>query len=132
MTNNPIRFKLTIVKIGIKSPVEGKPYEKLTFTAKCDRTGDKISEFITFRPQIMDALVEGKTIEADVEIDKEKGQNIVVKVIQNELSRESSIQAQVAVKAVADMSLSETVTLPQDILDSHWKLIRKWQDEALK
>jgi len=129
---NPIRFKLTIVKIGIKSPVEGKPYEKLTFTATCDKTGDKISEFVTFRPQVMEALVEGKTIEADVEIDKEKGQNVVVKIITNEPSREASIQAQVTVKAVADMSLSETVKIPDDILENHWSLIRKWQNEALK
>lgn len=129
---NPIRFKLTIVKIGVKSPVEGKPYEKLTFTAMCDRTGEKVSEFVTFRPQVMEALAEGKTIEADVEIDKEKGQNVVVKVIQPEPSREASIQAQVAVKAIADMSLSETVKIPDDILENHWSLIRKWQNEALK
>jgi hypothetical protein len=132
MPNNPVRFKLTIVKIGIKMPVEGKSYDRLTFTATCDRTGEKVSEFVTFRPQVMEALVEGKTIEADVEIDKERGQNVVVKIITNEPSREASIQAQVAVKAVADMSLSETIKIPDDILDDTFDLIKKWLKEALK
>lgn len=126
----PIKLKIGIVKVGKRQDVPNKPYQKLEFTATTEKTEDKQYQFITFSPPVMDAVEGsiGKTIDAEVITDERK----VVGILQNGKSpKDTSIEAQVAVKAVVDLIIADK-DVPKNIQKLSMDWIKKALQEALK
>ena len=129
----PMRYKLTIIKVGERQSVPNKSYQKLEFDATTEKSGTKPYTFLTFKQNVMDVVEKsvGKTIDAEIITDERK----VVGVYQNGQStqtvRDTSIKAQEAVKAVVALKAAEK-EVPQDIEDMTWEWIRKALREGLE
>jgi hypothetical protein len=134
MTNDKpaIRMQLTIVNIISRARVVGKPYERMEFTAKTDKTEDRDLTFVTFSPPIMDAVYIGNSFPADVTIEtkESKTESIIYKAYLPD-PRETAENTRTAIMTVSDMICSK-VEVPKDIIDDHYKLIEKCQKEGLK
>lgn len=129
----PMRYKLTIIKVGERQSVPNKSYQRLEFDATTEKTGNKPYTFLTFKQNVMDTIEKsvGKTIEADIITDERK----VVDIYQNGQStqtvRDTSIKAQEAVKAVVALKVADK-EVPQDIYDMSLEWIRKSLREGLE
>lgn len=127
----PIKVMLTIIEATDPQPVPNKTYLKMSVKATSDRTGDESFVFVTFYTSIFEVMKRsiGKTIECDILLDEKK---IVGVHDNNHLDRDAINKTQTVIRAIADMTLSETVNIPENIMSNHWKLIEKWQSEVLK
>jgi len=123
----PIRMKLTVTEVGIRHRVEGKAYERMDFKAVGDKAGGKVLDFVTFSPDVMDAVESGKPFDADVVV--EGKECCVTKLVQPD--REVAMKAQTAVKAIARMRAGG-VKVAEKTIKKQEKLIEQWLDEALK
>jgi hypothetical protein len=128
----PVKVMLTVIEATDPQPVPNKSYSKMSVKATTDWTGDQSLVFYTFIPSFMEVLKRsiGKSVECDVFLDEHK----IVGVRDDKaiLNRDLTNRTQTVIRAVADMTLSEKVDMPQDILNNQWNLVRKWQKEALK
>jgi len=103
----------------------------MDFIADTDRT-DKPIPFVVFKPEIIDAVYVGNSFPADIEIQHkdDKTESVVVKAYlpdKTEIYR----NGRETISSVSLM-LSDKVEIPQDIVNSHWDLVRKYQKEALR
>ena len=137
MTNDKpaIRMKITVVKVGIRQRIEGKPYERLDFIGKTDKSGEKEITFVTFKPDVMDSIYEGNSFPADVVVETSQGktESVITKVYLPD-SRETAETTRTVLMSVSDMICSPEANreIPEDIRANHFELIRKIQKEALK
>jgi hypothetical protein len=133
MTNKlPIKAFLTIIEVTDPQPISGKPYSKMSIKAISDLDESAETVFVTYRPSIFEVMSKsiGKAIECDVLLGEKK--IVGVRDDRESLDRDATNRTQTVIRAVADMTLSETVKIPENIMSNHWKLIEKWQSEALK
>jgi len=134
MTNDKIamRMRITVVKVINCQRVPGKFYDRMEFIGGSDRT-DKQLTFVTFRPEIIDAIFEGNSFPADVVVETEYGktESVVVKAYLPD-AREIAENARTSVMTVSEDLCYGVVNIPTEILDDHWKLIRKFQKDGLK
>jgi len=131
-TDKPaMRMRITVVKVIDCHRVQGKPYDRMEFLAGTDKT-DKPITFVTFKPEIIDAIFEGNSFPADIVVETNEGKT-ESKVIKAYLpdSREIYENTRTVIMSVSD-KICAKVEVPQDIIDSHWELVRKCQKEGLK
>ena len=128
----PVKVMLTVIEATDPQPVPNKTYLKMSIKATTDRTGDQAYVFATFYPSVMETIKKsiGKAIECEVFLDEKK--IVAVRDDTAILDKGLTYKAQTAMRAVADMSLSEAVKIPDDILKDTFSLIKKWLGEALK
>ncbi len=135
-TDKPaIRMQLTIVNIISRARVAGKPYERMEFTAKTDKTEDKELTFVTFSPSIMDAVYIGNSFPADVVVETNQGktESVVVKAYLPD-SREIYENTRTVIMSVSDMLCSPSALgyVTPEMIENHIALILKCQKEGLK
>ncbi len=128
----PIKVLLTIIEATDPEPVPNKSYKKMSIKASTDMTGEEVLVFTTFRPSIFEVINKsiGKSIECDVLLGERK--IVGIRDDKESFDRDATNRTQTVIRAVADMTLSETIKIPDNIMSNHWKLIEKWQGEALK
>jgi len=132
VTDQPgMRMRLTVVKVVNCARVQGRFYDRMEFTAKSDRT-DKEVTFITFKPEIIDAVFEGNSFPADVVIETKNGktESVVVKAYLPD-SREAAETLRTVIMSVSD-NINSKIDIPDDVEDNHWALVRKIQGDGLK
>lgn len=130
----PMRYKLTIIKVGERQDVPNKSYQKLEFDATTEKSGDKPYTFTTFKRNVMDAVEKsvGKTIDADVITDERKVTDVYQNGQSTQTVRDTNIKAQEAVKSVVALLNTGVYPVPQDIKDMTEEWIRKSLKEGLE
>ena len=104
----------------------------MDFTAKTDKTQEKELDFVTFKPDIMDAIYEGNSFPADIEIQTSQGkmESVIVKAYLPD-ARETAENTRAVIMAVVDMLCSK-IDVPPEIKDNHFNLIAQFQKDGLK
>lgn len=128
----PVKVMLTVIEATDPQPVPNKTYKKMSVKATTDRTGDETYVFVTFYPSVMETIKRsiGKSLECEVFLDEKK--IVAVRDDTAILDKDETYKARVAMESVATMSLSESVKVPDDILQDTLAVIKKWLGDALK
>jgi hypothetical protein len=123
---------LTVIEATDPQDVPNKTYKKMSVKATTDRTGEQAFVFFTFIPSFMEILKRniGKSLECEVFLDERK--IVGVRDDKELFDRDLTNRLQTTIRAVADMTLSETVKIPEPILKQTFDIIDKWQKEGLK
>ena len=124
-----LRTSLKVEKVGNRQDIPGKTYQKLEFNAYSEKAKSSFL-FMTFRRDLMEIIEKsvGKTIDVEAIADEKKITDIFIngKSVKEpkDDGKASSIEAQVAVKAIVDLRIAG-IEIPEDILNDTFDWLRK-------